>query len=92
MTVKANQPALLGQVTAALAGTDAEFAAVTWTEEGKGHGRHEKRSIRTAPAGGHWISKEIAYGITSLPPELAGPRYLAIYARQHWAIENRQHY
>ena len=33
-----------------------------------------------------------SYGMTSLPADLAGPRHLAIYARQHWAIENREHY
>ena len=36
--------------------------------------------------------KEIAYGITSLPPALAGPCHLGLYARHHWAIENREHY
>ncbi|WP_300611798.1 ISAs1 family transposase [Trebonia sp.] len=113
MIAKANQPALLEQVTAALSGTDAEFADASWAEDGKGHGRREKRSIRTAPADsidwpgaaqvlrirrdtgpthGPWTSKEIAYAITSLPADLAGPRHLAIYARQHWGIENRQHY
>jgi hypothetical protein len=50
--VKANQPTLLAQVTAALTGTDREFSATTWAEEGKGHGRRERRSIRTAPADG----------------------------------------
>jgi predicted transposase YbfD/YdcC len=110
--VKANQPSLLAAITSALAGTDAEFAAA-WAEEGKGHGRREKRTIRTAPATGidwphaaqvfrirrdtgpthgPWESKEIAYGITSLPAGLAGPRQLAFYARQHWGIENREHY
>ena len=90
-----------------------QFADASWAEEGKGHGRRERRSIRTAPAAGidwpgsaqvmrirrdtgpthgHWTTKEIAYGITSLPADLAGPRHLAIYARQHWAIENREHY
>jgi predicted transposase YbfD/YdcC len=113
MIVKANQPTLLEQVTDALKGTDADFARASWAEEGKGHGRREKRSIRTAPADGidwpdaaqvlrirrdtgpstgPWASKEIAYGITSLPADLAGPRHLAIYARQHWGIENREHY
>jgi len=113
MIVKANQPTLLAQVTAALTGTDAEFAEASWAEEGKGHGRRERRGIRTAPAAGvdwpgaaqvmrirrdtgptagHWTSKEVAYGITSLPPDRAGPRHLAIYARQHWGIENREHY
>jgi predicted transposase YbfD/YdcC len=113
MIVKANQPGLLKQVTAALAGADAEFKDASCAEDGKGHGRREKRAVRTAPAdgidwpgaaqvlrirrdagpvAGHWTSKKIAYGITSLPAELAGPRHLAVYARQHWAIENRQHY
>ena len=82
-------------------------------EQGKGHGRRERRAIRTAPADGidgphgaqvlrirrdsgpthgPWTHKEIAYGITSLPADLAGPRHLGIYARNHWAIENREHY
>jgi predicted transposase YbfD/YdcC len=52
MFVKANQPTVLTQVTAALTGTDREFSATTWAEEGKGHGRRERRSIRTAPADG----------------------------------------
>lgn len=52
MIVKANQPALLEAVAAALAGPDADFAATTWAEEGKGHGRRERRAIRTAPADG----------------------------------------
>jgi hypothetical protein len=41
---------------------------------------------------GPWTSKETAHGITSLPVCLAGPRHLAIYAVQRWAIENREHY
>ena len=108
------QPALPAAGAAkALAGPDAGFADATWAEEGKGHGRRERRSIRTAPADGitwphaaqvmrirrdtgptrgPWTHKEIAYGITSLPADLAGPRHLAIYARHHWAIENREHY
>lgn len=113
LIIKANQPSLLGAITARLAGTDGQFADATWTDQGKGHGRREKRTIRTAPATGidwphaarvlrvrrdagptrgPWESKEIAYGITSLPAGLAGPRHLAIYARNHWAIENREHY
>ncbi len=110
--VKGNQPTLLARVTAALTGTDAGFAEASWAEEGKGHGRKERRAIRTAPAAGidwpgaaqvlrirrdtgptagHWTAKEVAYGITSMPGDLAGPRHLAIYARQHWTIENREH-
>lgn len=41
---------------------------------------------------GPWASKETAHGITSLHACLAGPRNLAIYAVQRWAIENREHY
>jgi hypothetical protein len=37
-------------------------------------------------------SKEIVYGITSLPADLAGPARLAAYTRGHWTIENRLHY
>jgi len=103
---------LIGTVVTAdaLAGPDGDFADATWTGEGKGHGRRERRSIRTAPAAGiawphaaqvlrirrdsgpargPWTHKEIAYGITSLPEDLAGPAHLAVYARNHWAIEVR---
>ena len=113
MIIKANQPSLLRAVAKALAGPDAGFADASWAEQGTGHGRRERRAIRTAPADGiswphaaqvlrirrdsgpthgPWEHKEIAYGITSLPADLAGPRHLAIYARNHWAIENREHY
>jgi predicted transposase YbfD/YdcC len=37
-------------------------------------------------------SKEVVYGITSLPDDLAGPVQLAAYTRGHWTIENRVHY
>jgi predicted transposase YbfD/YdcC len=113
MIIKANQPTLLESAVKALAGPDAGFAGASRAEEGKGHGRRERRAIRTAPADGiawphaaqvmrirrdtgpthgPWTRKEIAYGITSLPPDLAGPRHLALYARNHWAVENREHY
>ena len=110
MIIKANQPSMLQAAAKALAGPDADFAGASWAEEGKGHGRRERRAIRTAPADGidwphaaqvmrirrdsgpthgPWTHKEIAYGITSLPADLAGPRHLAFYARNHWAIEVR---
>jgi predicted transposase YbfD/YdcC len=113
MIIKASQPSLLEAAAATLAGPDADFAGASWAEEGKGHGRREKRGIRAAPADGiawphaaqvlrirrdtgptrgPWEHKEIACAITSLPPDLAGPRHLATYARQYWAIENREHY
>jgi predicted transposase YbfD/YdcC len=113
MIIKGNQPTLLAAAAQALAGPDAGFADAAWTEEGTGHGRRERRGIRTAPADGitwphaaqvfrirrdsgsthgPWTHKEIAYGITSLPEDLAAPRHLAIYARRHWAVENREHY
>ena len=113
LLIKANQPSLLEAIRARLAGTDDQFADATWTDQGKGHGRREKRTIRTAsadgidwpyaaqvlrirrdtgPTRGPWESKEIAYGITSLPAALAGPRQTGVYARRHWAIENSEHY
>jgi hypothetical protein len=52
MIIKANQPSLSEAVTNALAGTDADFTGTSWTEEAKGYGLHEKRSIRIAPAEG----------------------------------------
>ena len=70
------------------------FPGASWAEQDTGHGRRERRAIRTAPADGiswphatqvmrirrdsgpthgPWTHKEIAYGITSLPADLAGP-------------------
>jgi len=40
----------------------------------------QRQQVIGNPAAGH------------LPAGLAGPRHLAIYARNHWAIENREHY
>jgi predicted transposase YbfD/YdcC len=39
-----------------------------------------------------WTTKEIVYGITSLPADLAGPEHLNWYQRQHWTVENRLHW
>ena len=41
---------------------------------------------------GPWTTKEIIYGITSLPATLAGPEHLNYYQRQHWTVENRLHW
>jgi predicted transposase YbfD/YdcC len=41
---------------------------------------------------GAWTSKEIVYGITSLPAELARPEHLSHYQRRHWTVENRLHW
>lgn len=38
------------------------------------------------------VEREVTYGITSLPPALAGPRQLEHIWRGHWTIENRLHY
>lgn len=38
------------------------------------------------------IETEVTYGITSLPPALAGPAQLEQIWRGHWTIENRLHY
>lgn len=41
---------------------------------------------------GVWTRKEIVYGITSLPAELAGPAQLNHYERRHWVVEDRLHW
>jgi predicted transposase YbfD/YdcC len=41
---------------------------------------------------GAWTSKEIVFGVTSLPPGLAGPEHLNFHERQHWTVENRLHW
>jgi DDE_Tnp_1-associated len=41
---------------------------------------------------GVWTHKEIVYGITSLPEDLAGPEHLNYYERRHWVVENRLHW
>lgn len=41
---------------------------------------------------GAWTSKEIVYGITSLPADLGGPAHLNHYERAHWGVENRLHW
>lgn len=38
------------------------------------------------------ISHEIAYAVTSLPPEQADPDTLLTLWRDHWLIENRLHW
>lgn len=41
----------------------------------------------------HGIHKQaLHYGITSLPPEVAGPDWLLALKRDHWQIENGLHY
>jgi hypothetical protein len=40
---------------------------------------------------GVWTRKEIVYGITSLPPDLADPAQLNHYERRHWVVEDRLH-
>jgi predicted transposase YbfD/YdcC len=37
-------------------------------------------------------SREIAYAITSVPSDAAGPSMLLSWWRGHWGIENRSHY
>ncbi|OUC96491.1 hypothetical protein [Streptosporangium minutum] len=41
---------------------------------------------------GTWTSKEIVYGITSLPAALAPPAHLNHYERTHRGVENRLHW
>jgi predicted transposase YbfD/YdcC len=57
-------------------------------------GAHQAFRLRRDAGGldGAWTSKEIVYGITSLPADLAGPAHLNFYERGHWAVENRLHW
>jgi hypothetical protein len=41
---------------------------------------------------GPWTSKEVVFGVTDMPAELAGPAEVGVYARGHWSIENGTHY
>ena len=85
----------------------------TTSQDDRGHGRVERRTIRVAPADdtlfpgaaqafrlrrdtgaldGVMEHKEIVYGITSIPADLAGPIHLNYYERRHWHVENRLHW
>lgn len=41
---------------------------------------------------GERLRREVAYAITSVPPETAGPAMILGWWRGHWGIENRSHY
>jgi predicted transposase YbfD/YdcC len=75
MIVKASQPTLLETIAQALAGPDRDFAEATWTEDGAGHGRRERRSIRTAPptaSPGRMPPRSSASAATAAPPMAPG--------------------
>jgi len=113
LIVKGNQPTLLAAIIDLLSGPDTDFAATTDITHDRGHGRRERRTVRTASANsidfpharqvfrirrdvgeldGPWTRKEVVYGITDLGPAQAGSAQIGIYARRHWAIENRSHH
>ena len=72
--VKANQPALMADIAQRLTGTDDDFKDESWTEEGKGHGRRERRAIRTAPAGDtRWPAAQQAFRIRRDAGPTRGP-------------------
>jgi predicted transposase YbfD/YdcC len=113
LIIKGNQPIARATAAALLAGPDSEWTDTTTSEDDRGHGRVERRTIRVAPADdtlfpgaaqafrlrrdtggldGVMEHKEIVYGITSLPADLAGPVHLNYYERRHWVVENRLHW
>ena len=38
------------------------------------------------------VTRQVVYGITSLPPNVASAEKLLFYTRRHWAIENELHH
>ncbi len=59
---------------------------------GKPSGSAATSASWTGPRTAPWTSKEIVFGITSLPADLAGPVHLNHYERRHWCVENRLHW
>ena len=113
LIIKGNQPIARATAAALLAGPDSEWTDTTTSEDDRGHGRVERRTIRVAPADdglfpgaaqafrlrrdtggldGVMEHKEIVYGVTSMPADLAGPAHLNYYERRHWVVENRLHW
>jgi len=111
--LKGNRPLARTAAQAILCGPDTDWTQTSTAQDDRGHGRTERRSIRTAPAGRSLFpgarqvfrlrrdvggldqvrdTKEIIHGVTSLPPELAGPAALNHYQRRHWTVENRLHW
>jgi predicted transposase YbfD/YdcC len=113
LILKGNQPLARAAAQALLTGTDAEWTETSASKEDRGHGRTERRSIRTTPADdtlfpgaaqvfrirrdtggldGIRTGKEVVFGVTSLPENLAGPAHLNHYERTHWFVENKVHW
>lgn len=116
LTIKANQPNLRAAVAARFTQPNTFFQATGRyaSDTDRGHGRIERRDIRTADADGidfphaaqifqiirrsktldstAWDRKEVVFAITDLPADQTGPADLARYAREHWSVENKQHY
>jgi predicted transposase YbfD/YdcC len=113
LVLKGNQPLARDAAAERLRGPDAEWTATSASQDNRGHGRRERRSIRTAPVdstffpgaaqifrlrrdagplNGPWESKEIVFGVTSLPAKLAGPAQLAHYERAHWGAVESLHW
>jgi hypothetical protein len=110
LIAKGNQPIARAAAAALLTGPDCEWTEATASDDDRGHGRVERRTIRVAPADdslfpsaaqafrlrrdtggldGVMEHKEIVYGITSMPADLAGPVNLNYYERRHWHVEVR---
>ncbi|WP_369174933.1 ISAs1 family transposase [Streptomyces sp. R28] len=113
LILKGNQPLAHAAAQMLLTATGTDFTETTAIDDDRGHGRTERRTLRTTPADhtlfpgasqvfrlrrdtgnldGEWTSKEIVFGVTSLPPDLAGPAHLNHYERFHWTMENKIHW
>ncbi len=74
MIAKGNQPGLRAAVAGQLSGPDSDFAGATDVTTGRGHGRRERRTVRTAPATGiDWPHAGQVFRIRRDAGELDGP-------------------
>src|SRR5450756_527580 len=102
LTVKDNQPTLRAALENAL-----WARAACHVTRDKGHGRRETRSHLVMDAPGEVKAlfppaaqvarvirtrTETVYLVITMHARKASPEHIAVYARQHWGIENKVHY
>ena len=63
-----------------------EFLAAQWADVAQVF-EIEREIVRAGK-----VTREVVYGITSLPGEVAEPAQVLTYVRRHWHLENRVHW